>query len=320
MSSCVLPFSLNVESKTYQHTVFPLGIIKANIKDYDIWLCNKFINCIIVDGGYKFYEQDEWFYSEDLTVTQTVSLFPAMFPNKGIDLIQLCKEMLKAECYITGFYDEYYIRGKASYGKRTFEHDFLIFGFDDSERVFKSAGYLKDGQYQMYEISYESFYQSIVNLSSPSRLFFNHIKKQYLPRIDIPFIKGQLDNYLNSQGSTCEEKTSGLYGMKVWDQFVKYVEDIEEQKLDLRFGRLFMEHKAIMSHRINKLNELNYIHDVELGRKYYENVAIQSQIVHHLFIKYNLTGDRGGLFKLVDIIKRINADDERHLLHLSKIL
>lgn len=45
MNSCILPFTIDVEMRGYHNRAFPLGVIKANISDYDIWLCNKLINC-----------------------------------------------------------------------------------------------------------------------------------------------------------------------------------------------------------------------------------------------------------------------------------
>mgnify|MGYP003379219240 FL=1 len=44
MGKVLLPFKLDVEMRMYHNKSFSLGIIKANINDYDIWLCNKLIN------------------------------------------------------------------------------------------------------------------------------------------------------------------------------------------------------------------------------------------------------------------------------------
>lgn len=41
MGKVLLPFELDVEMRMYHNKSFPLGIIKANINDYDIWLCKK---------------------------------------------------------------------------------------------------------------------------------------------------------------------------------------------------------------------------------------------------------------------------------------
>ena len=43
MKRCILPFSVDVEMRTFQNKAFPLGAFKANMPDYDIWLCNKLI-------------------------------------------------------------------------------------------------------------------------------------------------------------------------------------------------------------------------------------------------------------------------------------
>lgn len=45
-SKLVLPFEIDVEMRAYQNKAFPFGIIKANLENYDIWLCGKLINCV----------------------------------------------------------------------------------------------------------------------------------------------------------------------------------------------------------------------------------------------------------------------------------
>ena len=46
MKICVLPFDIDVEMRAYHNKSFPLGIIKSNLSDYRVWLCNKLVNCV----------------------------------------------------------------------------------------------------------------------------------------------------------------------------------------------------------------------------------------------------------------------------------
>ncbi len=51
MNCFILPFTTDVEMKAYQNKAFPLGAIKATIKDYNTWLCNKLIDCAYYANG-----------------------------------------------------------------------------------------------------------------------------------------------------------------------------------------------------------------------------------------------------------------------------
>lgn len=53
MNRYILPFTIDVELRTYHNTAFPLGAIKATIKDYEIWLCSNYINCIYGSPEYN---------------------------------------------------------------------------------------------------------------------------------------------------------------------------------------------------------------------------------------------------------------------------
>lgn len=44
--NCLLPFDLEPECRAYHNKAFELGIIKANLKEYDKWLSQKLINWI----------------------------------------------------------------------------------------------------------------------------------------------------------------------------------------------------------------------------------------------------------------------------------
>lgn len=61
MKSVVLPFTINVELRSYHNNAFPLGIAKANMIDYEIWLCNKYVNVFrSINGVINSYDEDPY--------------------------------------------------------------------------------------------------------------------------------------------------------------------------------------------------------------------------------------------------------------------
>lgn len=78
------------------------------------------------------------------------------------------------------------------------------------------------------------------------------------------------------------------------------------EKLDLRFGRVYMEHRGIMVNRIQMLKDLSYIADEGIVEEYRDNVYEKAQGIHNMFIKFNLTKDKEVLLLMSKTILEIN--------------
>lgn len=322
MRKCILPFTLDVEMRTYHSTAFPLGIMKANFIDYENWLCNKMILVQSthndVDNQFECVEDDWWSIIDGALFKQNLQLAPQNYRTKGIDVISLNKEMLQKGNYISGLYNEYYIPGKEPFGKYDFNHDYIIYGFDDFQEVFKSAGYMADGNYQFFDIEYKNYENAIAeNKVSLAELMFSKVDPLYKIEVDITTIKKKLMNYIYSycDAQLYNQKADGyFYGLSAWDMLSDYVRYNKETSLDLRYGRLFMEHKNVMYKRLVKLFELSYINNCErLIDDYYTDVYRRATITFNLFMKYNLTNQEKIKNRITSNIVRIN-ELERELL------
>lgn len=314
MEAYTLPFTLDVEMRAYHNKAFTLGVIKANLKeDYEIWLCNKLINSIQRSNGvFDAYHEGLWSIEEGMMSVQTIKLSPSTYKQTYIDIVNLNKEMLKEGSYILGFFDEFFIKGKEAYQKYHFNHDYLILGFDDKKQVFKSVAYLSDGKYDFFDIAYNAYYNSIVN-SNEKTLFVQYyqLNKDYHPKIEIDEIRKKMINYLNAQQDDVGyEFFAKSYGVQVWKEFKDYVRKCKLENLDVRFSRIYVEHKGIMLKRIKTLILLGYIENMKLIEVYEKNVYKSAQIVHGLFIKYNLTHNEEIIHKLLALIEEINKMDE----------
>jgi|GEM_PF-5818497 len=79
----------------------------------------------------------------------------------GIDILSFVKKAIDTCFYITGSYNEKFIFGKRAYKKYDFWHDYIIYGYDDENNCFYSAGFMEDGNYKTFKISYDIFLISI---------------------------------------------------------------------------------------------------------------------------------------------------------------
>lgn len=311
MKSVILPFTIDVELRPYHNKAFPIGIAKANMADYDIWLCNKFINSYMsIRGDFNSYDEDQYSLSDGFGVKRAIELPTPAFDNKGIDLVALNKAMIKEGWYINGNYNEFYIKGKKPYNSRDFNHDYIIFGYDDEQKVFKSAAYMADGSYSYYDIDYENYHQSIIGSKTERvNVRYYQVNKDYSPTLDIKGIKENLCNYLYSRKDAQGTETNYFWGMEAWAKFMEYIENIGESKLDCRYSRCYMEHRAVMLKRIKKLLELGYLKDVELYEEYSKSVCLPAKTVHYLFIKYNVSQNTKVIPKIVEMVLETNENE-----------
>ena len=311
--SIILPFEIDPISRAYHNIAFPLGIIQANLIDFNVWLSNKLVDCVYheYDNFLSSVEPDIWSEGDKLTESQHILISPKAFNYMDIDFIPFIKSMLQNDNYFTGNYNEYYIPGKDKYHTRNNIHDYVIFGFDDDKKVFKSAGYLTENLYTFFDIPYES----LINLpSSQLWIDFFKINKDFKPQININKIKMLLTNYVNSTCSTSVPLLDSFYGISAMDKFADFVQESDE--VDFRYSRVFFEHRKIMLNRFITLAGNNFISSSYI--KIYEEIYKNSQLVHILYMKYDITKRNKDLNKIYSLIKETNCKEHSLITKMLK--
>lgn len=288
----ILPFAIDVEMITYQSQAFPLGIIKANMKNYDIWLCDKLIlNRYNADKPSLLFDtNDEDLLSlcDGFISAQSLSTATLRDFCKSRELINYNRMMIDQGYYISGGVDDFYIPQKSSFNKYHFDHDYVLFGYNDFMSVFYSAGYLEDGRYNFFNITYDDYLQGVINHKS-SDIYINYHKTNnaYQPKINIPLIKYKLQEYLNPFHLSQPDATNVKYGTAAWMMLAEYVNTNKDTLLDIRYGRLFMEHRYVMLQRIRVLKEIGVIENEKEISDYHAHVYMRAKAVFLLFIKQN---------------------------------
>ena len=288
MKRVVLPFKKNVEMLAYQNRAFWLGIVKANLENYDMWLCNKLVNCVYWYGGIlEPFEEDPWSHKHKMFLEESVDFTPSLFSCQGIDLVTLNKSMLQQNYYIIGNYNERHIPNKGSFGVADFDHDYVIFGYDDDLRVFMSAGYLASGQYDEFTINYDDYLNAtITDPKEKVKVIYYKMQEGYEEKIDIPFIREKTENYLFSRWHTSGIESESKFGFEAWEHLANCVEQ-QEGALDLRLSRFFVEFHGVMMQRIQTLSREGHIR-LSCVEETYDSIYKDCMIVHYMFIKYNM--------------------------------
>lgn len=306
-SIAVLPYNIDVEMRTYQKQAFPLGIAKANIKNYDVWLCGKLIqNRYNANNTSQFFDMcDEDLLSEHdgFLTTQCLTATALNSLANPQELIKNNKDTIDQGCYISGAFDEFYIPKKWPFRKFHFAHDYLIYGYNDLLEVFYSAGYLENGRYDYFNISYNDYLLGVYSQHiSDTYINYHKVNSSYRADLNPPIIQEGLQYYTNSNYTDTEDSLDTIYGIEAWRMLAKYVSDNKNATLDVRYGRLFMEYRYVMLERIRVLTKLEVIVDKRIANDYYNLVYSRARIVFSLFLKYNCSHKPDILSRLINLI------------------
>ena len=81
----------------------------------------------------------------------------------------------------------------------------------------------------------------------------------------------------------------------------------EGNLLQVRYTRIYMEHKAMMHMRLKTLYREALIHDAEIVQAYFRDVYRMAKLVFALSLKYNLRRDNTILKKMASMVRNINS-------------
>ena len=304
---------------TYHNKAFPLGIIKANLRQYDVWLSGKLINATYHTSSKSFdlIGNDLWGNKQGFFDTQTISVMPEIISNRYIDVTNLLQFAMQSGYYITGAYNEYYIPRKKPYKAFNFIHDYILIGFDDSRNKYFSAGYIDTQRYELFEIEYSDYLQSICGIgTSRINLWLHKMNQNIEVKFSLKPLIQHLENYINSVYGSDAAVSNDIYGLNTWLQLSDYVGDPLNPSIDMRYARLFMEHKEMMLSRLHVLQDKGFLSNEYLD-KYSMQIVKPAKTAHYLCLKYNLTHDINVANRAHKMIKDIT--DLEYIL-LVKIL
>lgn len=313
LNMCELPFEIDVEIKSFQNIAFRLGIIKANICNYDLWLSNRMINCVHYIGQeYNVYDKDPWGYKESLLTVNRLNITPELLERNKFDIINKNEDALTKGYYVYGFYNEKYISRKLAHKRWDKKHDYVIYGFDRNSRSFYSAGYINQ-TYQKFTISYDDYYNSLINCTDDFyEIEYIDVCRDYIATVDIGYIKKVLTCYLESKAHFIEIPfRNSVHGISTWYDLAQSM--LDNDKFDLRSYRIFKEHKILMYIRLKTFEKLGMIGITNFSWQYLINVLRPAEVIFNLCIKYMYTQKFDLLLRISNLLKII-CENEKQII------
>lgn len=321
MKTRILPFELSPSMSNYQLKAFELGIVEANEESIRPWIYNRYINQLymVKDLRFTYTNYDRWHAAEGVTECQKLCVMPEMIDScSGINIINLIYEMINSGYYVFGRYNEYFIPEKKAYQNYYYVHDFLIYGYDESKQVYYSAGYLSDGKYKPFVISFDDFLTSLKTVTT-EKLNFHFIKynKGIDNKINVRMIYEDLFDYLHSINRRNIVNKDKVFGIECEYVFITYLDRLREcaetNKIDLRHVKFFSEMKSLMYERLKYLEDNSYI-NAGISERYIQ-IKKYAELICMLSMKYNMNGKKDILIRLIELQTDI-INKEREILNL----
>lgn len=280
-----LKMNTNPSYKTFNNLAFGFSIIELDIKDYTNWLVSNFLRVFYrITWGTISFKLPHCYRWKCFTHKMII------YNSKRYEsFINAVENQINNDRYVYLCVNEKYIPNRPHYNKNNYLHDIYIYGYDNDNENFLTAGYNLSGHFSQQKISYESVFLAQKNKLLKNIFFaFSIIDDFKYNSVNVKKVKIQIFRHFFS--------INACYGIKIYDWTIKHYKS--HKTIDFTYPSLICEHISI----INNLNVLGYNidckHLIELSDK-----------LMNLTIKYNLTFDENIINNLISLINQIKAEE-----------
>lgn len=259
-------------SRSYEHKKFVGGFYISIYKNqYFKWLCNNFIQ-IRYDKdfntlGYTGLMNRDW---------RNYAIHPILrFSYDKKDMINhwgfwdYIVTNINSKRYLEVWLNELYVDGAEAYQKRSFNHENLIYGYNDKRKTVKILC-VYGGKLKPLEVPIEILQMAWQKANGNNTIIrsFEYSPDEGLYDIDIEHISAQLREFLLGTNSTVQyqyiaERETGVFGIDIYNTILDDFESKNKFLNDRRIAYLIMEHKECMLVRMECLCELGIISAID---------------------------------------------------------
>ena len=185
---------------THKPPVANLLSVIGNSQSAKNWMFEKFFNIYINSEGKADFWGKSYYYRE-CPFVRVDSVPRELFINYKYDFVQICKELLSMEFYVSANINTRYISlYKTDYD---FDHGIFIFGFDDVDGIFYVADFFKSKyRYDVcpYNELEKAFMDKFVDSTEYDESMFIFRKKQEksVYNLNLDRVKLMVSSHLNS--------------------------------------------------------------------------------------------------------------------------
>ncbi|MEK8205408.1 hypothetical protein NST41_07425 [Paenibacillus sp. FSL L8-0696] len=233
------------------------------------------------------------------------------------NIVECMKALIRDGYYLFMVLEQYYIPGSYGFGKYSYPHDVMLYGFNENEKVFYIADNLS-GKYRFSKCSFSQFESAYFSLEKrkdrlDSKICLLRKKSNSHEKFDLLRVVDTLHGYWKSaspeiRSSNWSKSFSGcVKGLEVYNNLKEYIALLthDEAIFDIRPFHALWEHKKIMVMRIQFMIDNGYIIKSDKILENYKMIEKKSLSHRNLFIKYNFTKDIAIINRIIEGIDEI---------------
>ncbi|GIQ67355.1 hypothetical protein DUZ99_02500 [Xylanibacillus composti] len=310
---------------SYLHHAYTLAITRAYPQSishfYNNYISLRCYQEIAQYRNYDYFNFYNFHYYPGLVREQISRDLLSDYLNEHI--VDFLIRAVDKNFYVLLYVDQYYISASRHYQTTHFTHDVFVHGYDNDERQLYLKGYLKNGSFSDYQVSYEDFTAAYAN-GNDYFWWQVYINLFQFDDGDYPFnvgyLKKQISDYLQAKNPQDDVlqfiNPSGRFqqptnfGVATYDSLQEYFQLMRDGEIgnDIRPLQVVWEHKKIMLDRLAYLHEQGYLPDLSLHNQY-EEVKQKTEMARSLFLKYERRQDKSLIDMMAQFMDEVRQSE-----------
>lgn len=294
---------------------------------YQKWVCNNFIQVKFDKNGGKpidyagLMNRDWRNYSINPLVKFSYDK-KKMIKQRG--LWNYIVDNICSGRYLEIWLDEYYIEGLTAFGKYSFIHESLVYGFDENDKTISLMSY-KEGRPTFIYVSIDTIEKAWEKAYSNNHMIqlFEFWPDANGYSLDIEHICKVLQDYLAGRNSSEDfrymaQGESGVFGSKIYHEILNDNDNQKRFLKDFRIAFLIKEHKECMLFRIEFLYEYGAISEEKYPNiaESMKNIVKIATIILDLVLKNSVRSRDNLLERILEYMSELCALEEKCYLTL----
>lgn len=322
MSDIRIPISLNPPLKGYLNYAHPFSILFGDGDECLPWVFSNFIQMISLKdcSSYQFHINSWWFDDEQLFAHYYVVVMKSVLDDNFPAVKQLMLYMMGQGFCPVGIFNEYYVPHRYSYQRLNFDHDYLIYGYDEGKDSFHIIGYTDKRHYEPTEITVPQYLEALRHTKFEDfHIHFFRKNRDKTYKFDCDKVKRWLKDYLESKDSFGYYDDRYYLGIDACRNLKNYLDIIKKDsgRIELRYFYALKEHKECMRMRIKYMEEHHCLKPDEALESRCEELISLAGFIESLCIRWNLLHDP----EIIEKVKRkIDALIEKEIPFLEDLL
>lgn len=306
---------------TYAHLLAIMEASYGNTESFHNW----FINQYLILKGFRNNMMATFIFDDPFNENRIGCRFvePAFIPfsfikKNNIDIIKFIKDMISDNYAVHIWLDQFYLPLNAEfYKKHHFVHDPMIYGYINDD--FLLADFYGGEKYNLNNLvgaQYirDSFYENKTENFETTKNINNQLVVCVRPRSFMEYeydhnkLKYVINKHLSGFSLKKGYKQDFEMGINCYDLFINFLLTVPKT-IDLGSCHVFYDHKVAAYKTVEYLLETNKINQENDLKKNFNKLREHALIARNLAMKYNLSGSKELLDKIVNSYIRLKKED-----------